>query len=61
VVTHHKDNLNNCDYGWKACGIVVITANYFIFDQSQLFGWLRLAEDTVTDLAILEVYMAGSV
>jgi hypothetical protein len=40
---------------------VVITANYFIFDQSQLFGWLRLTEDTVTDLAILEVYMAGSV
>jgi hypothetical protein len=47
----------------KASGIVVITADYFIFDWSQLFGQLRLTEDAGTDsglLAILEVYMAGS-
>jgi hypothetical protein len=47
----------------KVSGVVVITADYFIFDWSQLFGRLRLTVDAGTDsglLAILEVYMAGS-
>jgi hypothetical protein len=33
----------------KAGGIVVITADYFIFDWYQLFGRLRLMEDAGTD------------
>jgi hypothetical protein len=39
----------------KAGGIVVITADYLIFDWSQLFGRLRLTEDAGADSGLLAI------